>query len=336
MTARGWVGPILGSLVAMAACYFVVSRTMGPAGSAMERVAQLRWWLTIPARRYFTWNVGVFLVAVFPFAPLLIAALLRRRVAIAVAAAAVGLVIVLHFSLDPIPSPLPDWQTWSLQDIGVRAMIGGSLAPSSWSLRITPALRVIGIVTLAALCVAVLARKRQPGGSILVSLGLLNLMLVNVFWFYNDRYYLPLAPTVAYLAVGLIGDERRAKIVAGALLSVWAMVAFTGTRDMLEVNDACRAAARQLEQTGTPPWDIDAGYASNGWRLYAHPEHMAPGADRRFEVPGVTSQQPTTYWITNVPQAGFDVVRVIALEHAWWQVTDRLYVLRAQDPGPRP
>jgi len=64
--------------------------------------------------------------------------------------------------------------------------------------------------------------------------------------------------------------------------------------------------------------------------LYAHPENLRPGADRDYDVPFVTSLTPTTYKIANLPLPGYDVLRVIRLEHAWWQATDCLYVLRRQ------
>ena len=111
------------------------------------------------------------------------------------------------------------------------------------------------------------------------------------------------------------------------------MTAISGTRDLLTVNAASATAARQLEAAGIPPWEIDAGYALNGWRLYAHPENLPPGADRRFDVPYVTSGRLPMFRVTNVPLPGYDVVRVVALDHTWWQVTDRLYVLQWQPRG---
>ena len=167
----------------------------------------------------------------------------------------------------------------------------------------------------------------------LVSLGFLNLALINLLWIYNDRYYLVLAPALAWLALGPAGPTRRGQWVAVALLSVWAAIALSGTRDLLAFNDAAATAARQLEAAGVPSWEIDAGYAVNGWRLYAHPENLQPGADRRYDVPYVTSGRVPTFRVTNVPLPGYDVIRVVALDHAWWQVTDRLYVLRSQPHG---
>jgi hypothetical protein len=150
---------------------------------------------------------------------------------------------------------------------------------------------------------------------------------------YNDRYYLVLAPTLACFALGPAGPTKRGQWVAAALLSVWAVIAISGTRDLLAVNAASATAARQLEADGIPSWEIDAGYAWNGWRLYAHPENLPPGADPRFDVPYVTSGRLPMFRVTNVPLPGYDVIRVVALDHTWWQVTDRLYVLQWQPRG---
>ena len=333
---RLWIAPLSIAMLTMAVLWIVMSRTMGPLDAGAGRVQQFRWWLTIPARKYAAWNVALVFESVFPLAPLLLASLSRVRIAAAATMTALTLVLVLHFTLGAIPSPLPDWQTWSLQDIGARAMIGGALSPSAWSIRVAPMLRALGVVTIGAMLVACVRLRRQfsdGGVRVLVSLGFLNLALINLLWVYNDRYYLVLAPTLAWIALGPAGPTKRGQWVAGALFSVWAVIAISGTRDLMAVNAASATAARQLEAAGIPSWEIDAGYALNGWRLYAHPENLQPGANRRFDVPYVTSGRLPMFRVTNVPLPGYDVIRVVALDHAWWQVTDRLYVLQWQPHG---
>lgn len=331
--------PALGAaLVAMPVAWLVMGRTLGRLTNAADRVEQLQWLFTIPVMSYVTWTVGVLITAAFPFAPLLLASFSRRASAVVVGLASLALMLVLWLAFGGIAAPLSDWETWSLQDIGARAMFAGTLAPSTWSVRIAPVLRVAGAMTVTALLVAVarlgsqITTKRRAG-VILIALGVLHLGLINLLWFYNDRYYIVFAPTFAYLGVTLIVVTGSAKRVAVALLAVWAVIAVTGTRDMLDTNETAAAAARQLEREGIPPWQIDAGYALNGWRLYAHPEHLPPDADRRNDVPFVTSDRPTKYLVANVALPGYDVLRVLPLEHAWWQVSNRLYVLRRQADG---
>jgi hypothetical protein len=117
-------------------------------------------------------------------------------------------------------------------------------------------------------------------------------------------------------------------VFASVLLALLWIVAVTGTRDMLDVNETVARAAADLETAGVPPWEVDAGWALNGWRLWAHPERLPPGITREYGVPFVTSKTPTAYAISSVLLPDHDVVRVLPLPHAWWQATDRIYVLR--------
>ncbi len=112
------------------------------------------------------------------------------------------------------------------------------------------------------------------------------------------------------------------------MLVIWAGVAISGTRDMLAFNEACATAARELEASGIPSWDIDAGYAWNGWRLYAHPDNLRPGANRWYDVPFVTSNRATHYSITNSPLPHSEVIRIVPLERSSWQATRAVYVVR--------
>jgi hypothetical protein len=232
--------------------------------------------------------------------------------------------------LGAIPSPLPDWQTWSLQDIAARAMVGGDAMVSAWSMWARPLVLLVGLFTVAAFIQA--GRLSRPRGSgaatFMLAYALLNLAVVHALWLYNDRYFLVFAPTIVWLAAQWCTRVVVRPALVWTLLACMAAVSISGTRDMLDVNEACATAARDLEAAGVPAWDIDAGYASNGWRLYVHPENLPRGADRRYEVPFVTSKTPTTYKVANGPLDGYEIVREIPLEHAWWQATDRLYVLR--------
>jgi len=197
---------------------------------------------------------------------------------------------------------------------------------------------MLGVVALATLVIACASAIRHAvsarAGVVLIALGALNLVLINALWLYNDRYYIVLVPCMAYAAVARFSGRRGELSVAAVLLVLWAAVAISGTRDMLDVNEASAAAARQLEAAGIRASDIDAGYSSNGWRLYAHPEHLPQGRIRDYDVPFVTSLVPTPYKVANLALPGYDVLWIIPLEHAWWQATDRLYVLRSKTDRP--
>jgi len=186
------------------------------------------------------------------------------------------------------------------------------------------------VVIVAALGVALASwtGRRPFGGRILIALGALNLVLINVLWLYNDRYYLVLVPTLAYVAAAAMPVSRAANLVAAAAITALAFISVTGTRDMLAIIATSARSARELESQGVRPSDIDAGYSLNGWRLYVHPENLPPNADRRYDVPFVTSKPQTLYRIASSPLSGYDVVKVEKLPAALWQATDRLYVVR--------
>jgi hypothetical protein len=196
-----------------------------------------------------------------------------------------------------------------------------------------PIARGLGLLTLASL-VVVCGRGLwgRPGWgrteSVVITYAILLLGATHALWLYNDRYYLVFAPAVAIVAARALDRSPRAQAAAAALLVAWAAIAITGTRDLLAFNQACSDAARQLEARGVAPWDIDAGYPVNGWRLYAHPEHLRSGDDRRYDVPFVTSDRKTPYVIANYPWPDADVVQVIPLPRATWQATRELYVMR--------
>jgi hypothetical protein len=330
---RQSAAPLLITLVLMGALQITLPRVLGPLHWAAIRQDYLQWWFTVPAATYLRWNLEVLFVAVFPFAPLLVAYAGRWRRAIAVGAAAMALAIVCRLALGAQVMPLLPGQTWSLQDIAARTMLDGDVTPSSWSLRAVPAVTLVGLVAVAALVVIGARdwRRRTDWRRVeivLLTLAMLHAACITVLWLYNDRYYLVLAPLLAIVGARALDRDGRGQGIATALLVIWAAIAISGTRDMLAFNEVCAKEARTLEASGIPSWDIDAGYAWNGWRLYAHPENLALGANREYDVPFVTSNRATHYSITNSPLPHAEVIRIVPLERASWQATRAVYVVR--------
>jgi hypothetical protein len=324
--------PVAATLCVMTLLWFALNHTMGNADFEHRRIADLRWWDMVTPSEYLDWNVHLAFVAALPLTPVLLASLARVRGAGVVAALAVALFVALRLTLGSIPNPIPDFQTWSLQDIAARAMIDGTLAPSAWSEHVRWLVGVVGLLGVVALVRGLFCLFRlvpsTPAVIVPIALGVINLALVNVLWLYNDRYYIVLAPVICCAAVASLTDSPGEKWTAALLLTFWCAVSITGTRDMLDVAQACTAARHRLEASGVAPSEIDSGYPGNGWRLYAHPENLAPGADREYDVPVVTSRTPSTYEISNTPVPGYEVLSTISLDHASWQASDRLYVLR--------
>jgi hypothetical protein len=359
--------PLAAALMTMGALQIGLPRLLGPLDWAAVRQDYLRWWFDVPITTYLRWSVEVLFVSVFPFAPLLLASpwgspsgpwsgrwgrrsgpwgspsgpwsgrwgspsgLPSIRRAITIGALALVVALACRVVLGSLVMPLLNGQTWSLYDIGARMMFDGSVQLPGWAMRVTPFVKGLGAVVVAALIALVIEQARggfTGGESVIVSLALLQVMAITALWLYNDRYYLVLAPPLVVFAAQAIDASDRAQWMASALLILWAGIAITGTRDMLAVNETAAKAARELEAQGIPPWQIDAGYANNGWRLYAHPENLPPGANRRYEVPFVTSNRPTGYSIVNSPLPGSEILSVLPLERATWQSTRALYVVR--------
>ena len=325
--------PILAALIVMVSLQLGMPRMLGPLDWAGVREGYLRWWFMVSMTSYLRWNVEVVFVAVFPLAPLLLAYPFRRHRAIQVGAVAILLAIVTRTALGYFETPLPNGQTWSLHDIAARMMIGGTVASREWAVRAVPLVKLTGLLCVAALIVIGITGWMPPNRwsrthLVIAGVGVLQVACINLLWLYNDRYYIVLAPLVAIAAAQALDLDGRAKWVASALLVAWSGIAISGTRDMLAFNDTAAALAREAEASGIPRWDIDAGWALNGWDLYAHPEHLPPGADRRYQVPFVTSDGPAHYTITNSPLPNSEILRVVPLERASWQSTRTLYLVR--------
>jgi len=325
-----WAAPLLAGVAAVVVGWIVVHRSFGALGPEAGRLEQLEWLTLVMPLNYLEWNFGVLWQAAIAFAPLLLAATCTRRWRLVLPMAAV-ITGFLWAMFRHLPATLPDWDTWSMQDVGGgRVLILGMPDPSAWSERVRPFILGLGMVTGAGLLVSIAASaaERRRAVTLVLLSGAVNLAVINALWLYNDRYYLPLAPTIACAGALWAARLRAPAAVAAVLVALLWIVAVTGTRDMLDVNETVARAAADLESAGVPAWDIDAGWALNGWRLWAHPERLAPGATREYGVPFVTSKTPTSYAIASVLLPDHDVVRVLPLPHAWWQATDRIYVLR--------
>ncbi len=325
-----WLVATLASILTMAVLWFALPRLFGSLDFAATRLDWLRYWTDVTPREYAEWNVGLLLTVALPLAPLLVAALWSRRTVVLVAGTTAvlgGCVLLFHQR----PTLLDTSQTWSLCDFAVRALIEGDVSLPAWASRVEPWILAAGVVLAAALVVAGAREWRghgRPTRATLVPLavGAGQWALVNLLWLYNDRYYLVLLPAAAVLATRL-GRVRPA--VAAALLAVWAYVGVTGTRDAIAFNAAVASAAGRLEAAGVAPADIDAGYVSNGWRLYLHPERLPAGSDRRYDVPFVTGgKTPPPYAVANTVPAGATVIETIPLPDAVWQATNRIYVVK--------
>ena len=346
----------------MAVGAIAVAIWLPPTNEMVKLVDRLIWLLQVPIRTYVADNVYVATAIAFYALPALLVmaagrGLWRRWTLLATALA---VAVVLLVALGELPLPLRPSNTWTLREIGgPRQLISGEwpVIEHPW---LESLLRVVGIVTMALALFAVWPRTvgqrvaGQPGstddrapvarraiaalvdqvrsarGPVVVYLAA-YLVLVNVLWFYNDRYVLVLLPLVVALALGH-RDQTAVPRLAWAALALFAVVGLAGTRDALRFNQAVRDTWQSLVDSGVPPSDIDAGYVWSGWMLYAHPENLAPGLTVD-DVPWITSQRRPPYILAKGEIAAYDIVREVTwTDDAWWPGPDRLYVLKQRPP----
>jgi hypothetical protein len=247
--------------------------------------------------------------------------------------------IMLGFAGE-IPVPLRAGNTWSLSEVGgSRGLINGLRPPADWT-ALEMVLRGAGLLAFGLALMSLTWPCRSVKGSDpftfamsprtpLVIYLIAYLLLANMLWLYNDRYLIVLLPVVVALALG--GRQLGAEVprLAWVAMAIFATVAVVGTRDALRFNQGVRDTWQAVVDTGVRPSDIDAGYAWNGWWLYAHPENLSGGMTVN-DVPWITSEeQRSTYILSTSVLTGYDVVREVAwTDDSPWPGPDRLLILK--------
>jgi len=231
----------------------------------------------------------------------------------------------------PLPQPLSIMLTWD--ELGVaRALIAGQITHRqlpSWSQAAVLGVSFSGAMGLVASLWDRL--RRGPSGrhspdTVLLLNGLLQGLLCEVLWLYYDRYYLPLLPMSTALLLSRLRPTKGVLIVGMAGLLLWGAVAVTGTIDQFRYTRTVVEARDWLLQQGVAAAHIDAGYALNGWWLYAHAPTGPPRRGREPDVPWITSMSALPYKIANGPEPSYAVVRSFR-RAMLWATSDTLYVL---------
>jgi 4-amino-4-deoxy-L-arabinose transferase-like glycosyltransferase len=335
LTRAAAAAPIAATFAAMLAGSLAIATWM-PRTSEMDLLSdRLSWlWMVSPVT-YLTYNIYVLTTIAFYAVPALIAMATARGLwrtgTLWLVIATVAVVVAA--TAGEWPSPIRDRNTWTMRELGgARQLLSGEwpVGPRPW---VEPGLRVLGVLALALGVVAVWGRAvlqrltMTPRTPILVYFAA-YIGLVNVLWFYNDRYMLILLPVLVVLALDHAGTRARPPRASWLLAAAFAVLALVGIRDTLRFNQAVRDTWQSLVDQGVPAADIDAGYAWTGWVLYAHPEHLAPGQTSN-DVPWVKSRRALPYRLAKAPVDGYVVVReVVWDDDLAWPGPDRLYVLR--------
>ncbi len=166
---------------------------------------------------------------------------------------------------------------------------------------------------------------RGPGTVLLLN-SLMQGLLLGVLWLFYDRYYLPLLPGVMALLIGLLRPTRAVKILGIAGVLLWGIIAISGTIDLFRCNMTVAEARTWLLRQGVAPEHIDAGYALNGWWLYAHARSEPPRRGREPDVPWITGWTALPYKIAGAADPSYAVVRSFRWR-TLWAALDTVYVL---------
>ena len=328
-----------------------------PTGEMMKLVERLDYVLSIPLRKYLIYNLYLLPSMSFYALPALLAMAATRRSwrRPALFAVMLGVGALMLVLMGEVPVALRPGSTWTLIEVGgSRGLING-LRPASNTTAIEIVLRGAALVAFALALLSLrgqrtskpLARAEPappslpgrlleavrripvtPRAPLVVYLGA-YLFVANVLWMYNDRYLIVLLPVIVALALGESSRGVEVPRLAWVAAAIFALVAVVGTRDALRFNESVRDTRQALMDSGVPPSDIDAGYAWNGWTLYAHPENLSGGMTVDT-VPWITSEERrSSYILSTSALAGYDVVREVAWTgDAPWPGPDRLLVLK--------
>jgi 4-amino-4-deoxy-L-arabinose transferase-like glycosyltransferase len=340
--------PVAATLAFIGLLWWLEWHVLGRTSVMEKKTEGLQWWFTISFKSYLKHTIQPILQVAFYASPLLIAAvsLKPRWWLLVVAAVAIVSAILLHLGFGEVMYPLDEHGTWNTDELGdARGLMPGAWDGRGPMPRLTEPLRWLMLISWGVL-VTGLARfvfKRDwrtnagkrfrdaisSPATILIVFAILQIAIILALWFYYDRYYLVLLPTMIYLSLKASQRTGLLKPLAILGIALLATVSVAGTWDMLHFDQFCWDTYKELRISGVPPRDIDAGYVINGWMLYAHPENLRPGADPKKNVPYITGDEDLPYKISMSPgdDSDYQTVKETSLHMPFWSISNKLYVV---------
>ena len=332
--------PIVTPILFIASLWLWMSKSLGRTSVMAQKLEGLPYLFSLGFIEYFEINFQLIFQLAFCLFPLLIAGIYTRprwKLPLLLLLTVTGALLLL-WRFGSTPPPLEDGMTWSLSELAhVRGLMRGTFTEPGPCKRFLPLTLILMLISTAALVagsVSLLLKTRGRIGkaaAVLAVSGLLQLGLINVLWFYYDRYYLVLFPTLIYLSLKIIPASRAAIITSWIGIAILAFISITGVWDALRFNQACLDACDYLRANGVPAAKIDAGYSLTGWTLYAHPENLSPGENPNEDVTWVTSDKELPYVISNTPLPGYETMKEIHWKGSVWAVSNSIYILHARN-----
>ena len=360
----GWSGflkrllPVLATLCAMGFLWWWEVKHFGRTSVMKQKMEALDYLWPIDFKHLLKESIEALALNAFWACPLLLAAISvkPRWWPMAIAGLAIVTAAVMHWGFHGIFYPLDREGTWNVDELGdARGLMHGTMPARShvnwiieslrWVMLVSWAILIAGLVRWAVSHrekIRSVIRIREWIGNpamIIIVLAMLQLALINELWFYYDRYYLVLLPAVICFSLKVAADRGFARSVALAGIVIFGMVSIAGTIDMLRFDDSAWNAYYELRRSGIPAAEIDAGYAINGWMLYAHSENLPPGSDPTTDVPYITGDADLSYKISTSPSdsSDYETTKEITVRMPFWSVSNKLYVLhKREEPSEDP
>jgi hypothetical protein len=296
--------------------------------SHLSRVLFLSGWFYVKELLHVLMHLGL---ALWPLTWIAFARLSKHVLGGAAGVLTVLIVLVL-WREGPLPNPLGIMLTWDELGLTDRLITTESAQRQLplWGRGAVLAVSLSGAITiLAALWEGVRRwppEVRKPATVLLLN-SLLQGLLLGVLWLFYDRYYLPLLPGVIALLVGTLRPTRAVTFIGFTGVLLWGTIAVSGTIDQFQHQATVAQARAWLLQQGVAPEDIDAGYALNGWWLYAHARGGPARRGNEPDVPwifGGTRLLP--YRISGSVDSPYTVVHSVSWRPLW-AAADTVYLL---------
>jgi dolichyl-phosphate-mannose-protein mannosyltransferase len=310
--------PIVASLL-ICLSPFLIAQTLGLTSQYTSREWVFDKWLHeytlgIPGLLRVVMHSGL---SLFPISVPLIASYCRRPRYWGVLAVLFFLTACSFLFTPEMPQPLEGMQ--HLITLGKERdtrLIRGATDPDFFPLWLNYPLLAVSFFSAAAIITkisdAVGAGSEDPL-RLFVGYAFCHLMLIMGVWLFDpwgsDRYSIVLLPPL----IVLLATARLRSITTFAGIATLSVIAMLVTWNETQNNRAVADGVSWLRSNGIPLARIDAGYATDGWNLYAHPENLAPGMIRERDVPFVTTNEKRPYVIATAPIQGYSVLR----EYHW-------------------
>jgi hypothetical protein len=308
-TRKYLLPPIIASLI-ICLTPFLIGQIFGFTSQYTGREWVLQKWLHqyelgVPGLLRVVMHSGL---ALFPMSLPLIGLFYRRQAFWGIIAVLLVLTACSFFLTPEIPKPLDGM--WNLIALGKeRRLLRGLPDPNFLPSWLNYPLLVFSFFSSALMILKLFdVAVAQERVRIFVWYAFCHFGLIMAIWLFDawgsDRYSIVLLPP---LVVILANSHLKSKttIIGIAALSLIAMLV---TWSETQNNRAAAAGLAWLREKGIPFSEVDAGYALDGWYLYAHPENLAPGQLADRDVPFVTTNEKKRYVIATSPIENYRVL----------------------------